>query len=126
VTGDRPPAEFLADIVAYASDAIAFVAGHSRESFEADKKATYAVEGCLAVIGEAGKRLPPEVRQRRPDLPWRGMAGMRDRLVHGYFSLGLEYIWRTVNEDLPVLIPAVRQLLRDLAAEQTAPPPEAP
>jgi uncharacterized protein with HEPN domain len=127
VTGDRPPAEFLADIASYASDAVNFAVGHSRESFEADKKTLYAVEWCLAVIGEAGKRLPVEVRQRSPAMPWRGMMGMRDRLVHGYFSLGLDYIWQTVTEDLPVLIPAVRQLHDELTAvPQPPPPPEAP
>lgn len=126
MTGDRPPSAFVGDILAFASDAVTFLSGHTFASLEADKKTIAAIEWCLAVIGEASKRLPPEVRRRRPDLPWRGMAAMRDRLVHGYFSAELDYIWQTVVEDLPELIPAVRTFLNELAAEEQPPPPEAP
>lgn len=125
MTGDRPPSAFLGDILAYAGDAVTFLSGHTLATLAMDKKTVAALEWCLVVIGEASKRLPPEVRRRCPDLPWRGMAAMRDRLVHGYFSAEINYIWQTVVEDLPALLPAVRTLRDELVAEEP-PPPEAP
>ena len=54
------------------------------------------------------------------------MAAMRDRLVHGYFSAEVDYVWRTVVEDLPPLIPAIRELYDEVLGEEPPPPPEAP
>jgi uncharacterized protein with HEPN domain len=69
MTSDRPPVEFLADILAYAGHAVSFATGHDRVSLEADTKALYAVEWALIVIGEATKRLPQELRDGHPGIP---------------------------------------------------------
>lgn len=57
----------------------------------------------LEIIGEATKNIPAEVRNQYPDIPWRSMAGMRDKLSHQYFGVNLEVVWKTSTEDLPQL-----------------------
>jgi uncharacterized protein with HEPN domain len=71
----------------------------------------------LEIIGEATKRIPDDVRQRYPEVPWRAMAGIRDKLIHDYVSVNLEVVWKTVREDLPGLL----QQLAKIAAEESRP-----
>ncbi len=126
MSGDRPTELFLADIADYARDAVGFLSGHTRDTLDADRKTAYALAWCLCVIGEAAKHIPRDVRDRRPDLPWRGMASMRDRLIHGYFGIDLNYIWSTVVNDLPTLTAAVERLRDELLTGPTSPPAEGP
>ncbi len=65
----------------------------------------------LQIIGEAARHLPEDLRKRAPEIPWQDLVGMRNILVHGYFSLDPHLIWTTVTRDLPVLKTAVRRLL---------------
>ena len=125
MTGSRTTAQFLSDIADYSRDAIGFLAGSTRDDLDADRKTAYALAWCLCVIGEAAKHVPKEVRDRRPDIPWRGMTSMRDRLIHGYFGIDLNYIWSTVTTDLPPLPAAVEQLRNEYLAD-LATPPEGP
>jgi uncharacterized protein with HEPN domain len=67
----------------------------------------------LEIISEATKRLPDSVRQRYPDIPWRGMAGMRDRIVHAYDTVDLEIVWDVVKRDIPQIKPHLQQILVD-------------
>ena len=69
--------------------------------FCSDAKTAYAVIHALEIIGEATKRLPESVKKAYPDLPWRSMAGMRDKLIHDYFGVDFTVIWKTVSDDLP-------------------------
>ena len=57
----------------------------------------------LEIIGEAVKRLSPELRKQYRDVPWKNVAGMRDKLIHDYFGVDLEAVWKTAQEDLPPL-----------------------
>ena len=66
-----------------------------------------------SIIGEASKRLSSETRARAPQVPWAAIAGTRDRLIHGYFTVNLELIWRTVQRDLPVLRASIERLLEE-------------
>ena len=66
----------------------------------------------LEIIGEAVKRLSPEIVKRRPDIPWRRIAGMRDVLIHDYMGVDLEAVWQVTQDDLPKLRQAIEELLR--------------
>ncbi len=58
----------------------------------------------IEVIGEATKRLPASVRDPHPEIPWRQISGMRDKLIHDYFGVNAEVVWKTATEDVPVII----------------------
>lgn len=67
----------------------------------------------LEIIGEATKRLPAELREEYPQIPWNGMAGMRDRIIHGYDRVDLHIVWDVVKRDIPELKPKIQRILRD-------------
>lgn len=94
---------YLQDILTSITKALEFVEGMSREDFLQDDKTAFAVVRALEVIGEAAKGVPDEVRDRYPDIPWRSMAGMRDKLIHHYFAVELDTVWKTATQDLRTL-----------------------
>jgi uncharacterized protein with HEPN domain len=67
----------------------------------------------LEIVGEATKRLPPAFREQYPHIPWKKMAGMRDRIIHGYDNVNLEIVWQVVQKDVPRLKPPLQQILAD-------------
>ncbi len=81
-----------------------FIQGMSFNDFQSDPKTLYAVIRCIEVIGEAVKRLPDNLRDKYPDIPWKAMAGMRDRLIHGYDVVDNEIVWNTITLTIPTLI----------------------
>jgi len=99
-----------------------FIRGITHAAFVADRKTVYAVLRCLEVIGEAAKNVPAAIRERYPDIPWKDMAGMRDRVIHFYFGVNYEKIWRTVTADIPAARPLVEKALRELEHGQAEEP----
>ncbi len=85
-----------------------FVAGLDKGAFFASEVVQSAVIMQLAVIGELSKRLSDEFKER-VSLPWRQIAGFRDRAVHDYYQLDLEYVWLTIQDDLPLLKSALER-----------------
>ena len=106
-------ADYLEDIL----DAIAkvenFIKGTTFDKFAADDKTAFAVIRALEIIGEATKHIPKRVRKSYPKVPWREMAGIRDKLIHDYFGVNLKVVWKTATEDLPKLDPEIRRILAD-------------
>ncbi|MYK51217.1 MAG: DUF86 domain-containing protein, partial [Gemmatimonadetes bacterium] len=68
----------------------------------------------LEIIGEASKQIPDEVRAISPQVPWREMSGMRDRLVHSYFGVNFRLVWKAITDDTPKAKPHIQQLLADI------------
>ena len=103
--------DYLRDMLENAEKALTFVQGLDYDGFCKDDKALYAVIRALEIIGEAARQIPEKVREKNPETPWREIAGMRNKLTHEYFGVNTKVVWRTVHEDLPVIIPALRKML---------------
>jgi uncharacterized protein with HEPN domain len=98
------------DILTAARLAIRFAAEIDRAGFLADEKTQSAVIHQLLVIGEAAKRLSPEFRAKHRQLPWKMIAGMRDKLVHEYDDVDLDEVWNTLSSDVPQVIAALQDV----------------
>lgn len=107
----RDPDLLIEDILTAIRKIERYTAGTTWELFRQDEKTIDAVVRNLEIIGEAARHLQDELIARQPDVPWRQIAGMRNRIVHDYVGLDLEIIWHVVRNDLPHL----RSRLADLA-----------
>jgi len=105
---------YITDILAAITSIEEFVAGMSLADLRADDKTASAVIRKFEVIGEAAKNLPDEVKVATPDVPWREMAGMRDKLIHFYFGIDYPLVWRAITERLPGLKTRLRAILASL------------
>jgi uncharacterized protein with HEPN domain len=116
-------AERLRDIVEAVTDTMNFVAGMTPEIFDAlpenDRRTYRAIKNAVSEIGEAVKGLPSEVCDRHPDIDWRGIAGLRDIVVHTYFAVDLPRLWPVLTEEFPALLKAAKTEL----GEADPPPP---
>jgi uncharacterized protein with HEPN domain len=91
-----------------------FVEGMSFDEFKTDDKTSSAVIRKFEIIGEAAKQVPEEIRNKYPLIPWKEMAGMRDRLIHFYFGIKYELLWHTIKDVIPQVKPAIQDILRSL------------
>jgi uncharacterized protein with HEPN domain len=103
--------DYLRDMLENAEKALSFVNNMSYEDFETDDKAIYAVIRAFEIIGEAARQILESTKEANPAVPWREIMGMRNKLTHEYFGVNTKVVWRTVNEDLPVIIPLLRKML---------------
>ena len=88
------------------------VQGLEHETFLHDETLKRAFVRSLEIIGEAVKQLPNDIKERHSHLEWRAMAGMRDRLIHGYFGVDYDIVWDVVTNKIPVLQREVEHILR--------------
>ena len=87
--------------------------------FEADEKTNFAAVRAPEIVGEATKKIPSEVRREYSDLPWKEMAGMRDKLSHDYFGGNLRRVFETIRRDLPPLRASIRKIVDKLEASES-------
>ena len=100
----------LLDILRAARLALEFRGQIEKAAFLSDLKTQAAVVHELLVLGEAVKRLSAPFREQHPEVPWKAIAGMRDRLLHGYDDVDLDLVWKTASEDLPTLVEHLKGL----------------
>lgn len=103
----------------------AYVAGLDHAAFRADERCRDAVVRNLEILGEAAKRVPPDIARRHPDLPWSRLGDMRNILAHEYHSVDPDIILDTARHDLPPLVGPLRDVL-DTRPDPRPPPPPLP
>jgi uncharacterized protein with HEPN domain len=92
--------DFVEDMLDGMNKAEILLEGVSYSKFKKDFRINFEVVRALEIIGEAAKRLPEDLRKSYPDIPWKGMAGMRDRIIHGYDNVDLQIVWDVVKRDI--------------------------
>src|SRR6185369_13435213 len=102
---------YFEDIAESCRKILRYTLGFDFEAFKKDERTYDAVVRNLEVIGEAAKQIPKKVRAEHPDIDWRRIAGMRDVLAHGYFSLEAAIIWDIVQTKVSPLLGAVTVIL---------------
>jgi len=110
----RKDKAYLQQILEAISDIEEFIENISKEEFHRDKEKQYAVLRALEIIEEATKNLSKDLRAKYPEIPWKDIAGMRDKLIHEYFGVKLELVWETVKDKLPKLKKQISKILDEI------------
>jgi len=107
----RDPRLFLTDMLEAIEKIERYTAGLSFDQFEANEIVLDAVVRNLEIIGEAARNVPPHVRAHHPGVPWEKMVAIRNVLIHEYSGVSVPTVWRTIKDDLPPLVPVLREVL---------------
>lgn len=89
----------------------------SKEEFESDKDKIDAIVRRIEIIGEAAKNIPDAFRAKYQEVPWKDIAGMRDVIIHNYFRVDLNAVWKTIKEDIPILKKQIEKIRKELEKE---------
>jgi uncharacterized protein with HEPN domain len=106
----------LSDVVTACSRVIEYMGRANRSDLYSNHQLLSACCYQIAVIGEAVKRLSLATRGKHPEIPWRDIAGMRDRLIHRYDSVDIDELWKTSTQDIPVLLEQIRKIQAELGS----------
>ncbi len=109
---------FLEDILKNIELIERFVKNKNRKSFRADTKTQYSVIRGIEIIGEATKNLPRNLTDKYFDIPWKDIAGMRDKLIHAYFGVNLDRVWIVVENELPDLKKKIKKILKEIEEKE--------
>lgn len=114
----RDYTDYLSDILEAIAKVQKFVKGVKFESICDNDEKIFAVIRALEIIGEAAKHIPKSIRGKYKEIPWEDIVGMRNKVIHDYFGMDLNVIWKTLHEDLPPLQAAIGRMLKDLKKVQ--------
>jgi uncharacterized protein with HEPN domain len=106
--------DYLMDLIEAMDKMEQFTEAITYEDFKKDEKTIFAVIRALEVMGEAAKKIPADARNKYKRIPWKQIAGMRDKLIHEYFGVNTRVIWKTVKEDIPLVKPIIKQMIDDM------------
>ena len=110
----RTDTDYLLHILEAGKRTIAYVSKTTYEEFLEDTKTQDAVLRNLEIIGEAGKNISSSLKDRHPEIPWKNMAGMRDKLIHHYFGVNLNIVWIVTKDELQDIIDNIRTIISDI------------
>ncbi len=102
---------YLLDMLVAARKAARFADGMTYAQFERSDLHQNAIFKTLEIVGEAASRVSEAAKEAHTGIPWREIVGLRNRIVHAYFEIDIEVVWKIVHEDLPVLIPQLESLV---------------
>lgn len=105
--------DFVNDALDAMTHAESFVAGMEYDAFSKDTKTIFAVIRALEIVGEAVKRIPENIREQYPQISWKAIAGMRDKLIHGYGNVNLNLVWETTTKKIPKTKPLFQKIIKD-------------
>ncbi len=104
---------YLKDIIESINKIIEFVESMTFEEFQEDDKTSSAVIRKFEILGEATKNITDDTRTKYPKIPWKEMAGMRDRLIHSYFGIDYKLVWTTIKNSIPNLKTMIEEILEE-------------
>jgi len=105
--------DYLKDILEAINDVKGFIDELTYDEFIKDRKTLNAVVRSIEIIGEASKNIPESVKAKYPELPWKQMAGMRDKLIHAYFGVDTETLWKAAKNNIPSLKASIEEMLKE-------------
>jgi len=105
--------DYLSDILDAVNDVENFVQGLTYDEFIKDRKTLNAVVRSIEIIGEASKNIPEPIKAKYKELPWKQMAGMRDKLIHAYFGIDAETLWKAAKDNIPLLKMPIQRILKE-------------
>ena len=111
----RSPLLYLSEMLDSSRNIKDFLQGMEKETFLKDEKTRSAVAHQLLILGEASKAIPADIMSRAPNLDWKGMAGMRDRLIHAYFNVDYDLVWDTAKNRVPMVERELEKLIEELS-----------
>ena len=101
----------LLHMVEASQAAMRFVASRQRADLQTDQMLLFAVIRAIEVVGEAANKVSEEVRAANPNIPWKAIVGMRNRLIHAYFDVDTDMVWETLQLEIPAVLNDLEMLL---------------
>lgn len=108
---------YIDDMVNSSENILEYTKGFNFDKFVKDKKTVDAVIRNLEIIGEASKHVPENLKERYRGIPWRAISGMRNKVIHEYFGVDYNIIWKTVTEKIPGLLKELKKILEETEKE---------